>query len=100
MNALGAAGEAKNEKYLGLPVHIRRSKVKTFEYLKQRIWSRIQGWQEKLLSKAGKEILIKAVVQAIPTYTMSCFDLTKCFCNQLSNMIGRHWWSQQDYRTK
>lgn len=67
-----------------------------FRYIKDRIWSRIQGWREKLLSKAGKEILIKAVAQAIPTYAMSCFDLTKEFCDELSTMICRYWWSQQE----
>jgi hypothetical protein len=48
-----------------------------FTYLKDRIWKRIQGWKEKLLSRAGKDTLIKAVAQAIPSYAMSCFDLTK-----------------------
>jgi hypothetical protein len=57
---------------------------------------RIQGWQEKLLSKAGKEILVKAVAQVIPTYAMSYFDLTKGLCDELSTIIGRYWWSQQD----
>ena len=88
--------EAKSEKYLGLPVTVGRSRKKTFEYIKQRIWVRIQGWQEKLLSKAGKEILVKAVAQAIPTYAMSCFDLTKGLCDELNSIIGRYWWSQQD----
>ena len=48
------------------------------------------------MSKAGKEILVKAVAQAIPTYAMSCFDLTKGLCDELSTIIGRYWWSQQD----
>jgi hypothetical protein len=59
-----------NERYLGLPVHVGRSKGGTFAYLKDRIWNRIQGWKEKFLSWAGKEVLIKAVAQAIPTFAM------------------------------
>lgn len=86
---------ASNEKYLGLPVYIGESRKQMFEYIKQKVWGRIQGWQEKLLSKAGKETMIKAVAQAIPTYAMSCFDLTKGLCEDISSIIGRHWWSQQ-----
>lgn len=94
--ALNLQAETANKRYLGLPVYISHSKCKAFEYIRDRIWNRIQGWKEKLLSKAGKEILIKAVAQAIPTYAMACFDLTKNFCDQVSSMICQYWWSQQD----
>jgi len=97
---LSIANKAYNERYLGLPVAVGKSRRKTFEYIKQRVWNRIQGWQERLLSKAGKEIMIKAVAQAIPTYAMSCFDLTKSVCDDLNSMIARYWWSQQDKLNK
>jgi hypothetical protein len=76
------------------------SKKKEFEYLKERVWRKIQGWMEKLLSKAGKEILIKAIAQAIPTYAMSCFDLTKSLCEEISSLICRYWWNQQEDTNK
>lgn len=95
LQALGIEAESKNERYLGLPVHLGMAKSKEFEYLKEMIWRRIQGWMEKLLSKVGKEILVKAVAQAIPTYAMSCFDLTKSLCEEISAMVARYWWSQQ-----
>jgi hypothetical protein len=71
-----------------------------FAYLKDRVWKKIQRWKEKLLSKAGKEISIKAVAQAIPTYAMSCFDLTKLLCDEISAIICRFWWAQQDNEKK
>jgi hypothetical protein len=92
--------EGNNEKYLGLPVYIGRARKRMFQYLKGKIWARIQGWKEKILSKAGKEILIKAVAQAIPTFAMSCFDLTKELCDEISAMICKFWWSQMDKETK
>jgi hypothetical protein len=33
---------------------------------------------------------MEAVAQAIPTFAMSCFDLTKSLCDELSSMIGRY----------
>jgi hypothetical protein len=85
--------ETMSEKYLGLPVHGGRSKTGSFGYLEDQIWKRIQGWNEKFLSWAGKEILIKAIAQAIPTFAMGCFDLSKTLCDQIGAMICRYWWN-------
>jgi hypothetical protein len=68
--------------------------------MKDRVWKRIQGWNQKLLSRAGKETLIKAVAQAIPSFAMSCFDLTKSLCDGISAMICRYWWAQQNNEKK
>jgi hypothetical protein len=37
MASLDIGSEVRNEKYLGLPVYIGRSKSKTFAYLKDRV---------------------------------------------------------------
>lgn len=48
------------------------------------------------MSRAGKEILIKAIVQAIPSYTMSCFQLPKGLCEDLSTLCSKFWWGSSD----
>ena len=79
------------ETYLGLPSMVGRSKYASFTYLKERMWHKVQGWKEKLLTQAGKEVLIKAVIQAIPTYTMHCFKLPKKLCSDLEGIIRNFW---------
>jgi hypothetical protein len=49
----------------------------------------MQGWKEKFLSYAGKDVLLKAVVQAIPTYTMSVFWIPKTLCNDINSMMTK-----------
>lgn len=61
MCILGIEKEALNERYLGMPIHVGKSRTKTFRHIIERILQRISGWQEKLLSRMGKELLIKAV---------------------------------------
>jgi hypothetical protein len=73
----GVSSTSHYEKYLGLPALIGRSRVSTFNGIKGRIWNRINGWNEKFISHAGKEILLKSVIQAIPTYTIECLSASK-----------------------
>ena len=74
---LGIPAIRRYEKYLGLPALVGRAKKQNFIFLKERVWKKLQGWKEKLLSQAGREVIIKAVIQAIPTYTMSWLGNSK-----------------------
>lgn len=75
--ALHIRSETWNEKYLGLPVHVGRSKKKAFSFVKSGMAGRVYGWKEKLIAKSGKETLVTNVAQEIPTFAMSCFYLKK-----------------------
>ena len=60
---------------LGLPTVVGKNKKASLNYIKERVWAKLQGCKEKLLSQPGREVLLKAVVQSIPTFAMSCFKL-------------------------
>jgi ribonuclease HI len=97
---LGVPSIQQYEKYLGLPSLVGKEKITCFSQIKERVWSKVKGWKEKLLSQAGQEILIKAVVQAIPTYTMNCFKLPVTLCKEIEGIIRRFWWGQTSDRRK
>ncbi|CAL2246535.1 unnamed protein product [Prunus armeniaca] len=42
----------------------------------------------------GKEVLIKAVCQAMPAYNMSVFRLPAGLCSKIESMFARYWWSK------
>ncbi|XP_050248594.1 uncharacterized protein LOC126695834 [Quercus robur] len=65
------------DKYLGLPSFVSRNRTECFTEIKERIWAEMQGWKENLFSQAGKEVMIKVVVQSIP---------------DIKAMIRKFWW--------
>lgn len=65
----------KSSIYLGNSLVMGMNANKEFSLLKKRVGRRLEVWNRQLLSKAGKATLLKYVVQAIPTYTMSTFQL-------------------------
>uniref|UniRef100_A0A2N9HDU2 Reverse transcriptase domain-containing protein n=1 Tax=Fagus sylvatica TaxID=28930 RepID=A0A2N9HDU2_FAGSY len=99
-DSLGVPIIRQYEKYLGLPSLVGRHKVESFSHIKERVWSKIKGWKGQILSQAGREIMIKAVAQAVPTYAMSCFRLPIRLCQEIEAMIRKFWWSQGQDQNK
>ena len=49
-NLLGVPKIKEYEKYLELPAVVGKRKKASLNYIKDRVWSKLQGWKEKLLS--------------------------------------------------
>jgi hypothetical protein len=92
--ASGVSISQSFDTYLGLPALVGKSRTTAFQGIVDRVWKRLQDWKLKFLSHAGMEILIKAVLQAIPTYCMSEFLLSKLLCSELNSLMQNFWWSQ------
>ena len=56
--------------YLRTPVFTTRRTASSYQYLVETISKRIEGWQTKYLSMAGRATLIKAFITSILTYAM------------------------------
>ncbi|GAU40243.1 hypothetical protein TSUD_219530 [Trifolium subterraneum] len=78
--------------YLGLPSLVGRSKKNTFAYIKDRIWKKINSWRSRPMAKAGKEVMIKSVLQVIPSYVMSIYLLPDTLIKEIERMINAFWW--------
>ncbi|XP_073031209.1 uncharacterized protein [Primulina eburnea] len=92
---LGVWNPLNTGKYLGLPSLIGSKKRAIFAYLKDRLWKRIQGWNGRPISKAGKEVLIKSIAQAIPSYCMQIFLLPVSLADELQRMMNSYWWGSR-----
>jgi hypothetical protein len=99
-NCLGVHAVLGTGKYLGLPSMIGRSKKAIFSFIKDRVWKKINSWSSKSMSKAGREVLIKSVLQSIPTYFMSIFTIPSSLCDEIEKMMNSFWWGHSGARNK
>uniref|UniRef100_A0A803Q1S7 Reverse transcriptase domain-containing protein n=1 Tax=Cannabis sativa TaxID=3483 RepID=A0A803Q1S7_CANSA len=88
------------DKYLGLPQAFGRSKKDAFNYINDRVWAHLNKWNSKFFSKGGKEVLLKSVVQAIPSYAMACFKLPASFHSKIESLMARFWWGGNENNKK
>jgi hypothetical protein len=86
--------------YLGLLCLVGESRVQAFNSIKDRIWRKLQDWKVKFLSQAGKEILLKAMIQAIPTYNISVLQLPITQCREINSMMQHFLWGHMSKNLK
>jgi hypothetical protein len=88
---IGIPASRRYNHYLGLPALVGRSRIREFQNIVDRVKRRLNDWKNKFLSQASKEVLLKTVIQAIPTYCMSTFLLPKELCQELNSLMQRFW---------
>ncbi|XP_027152136.1 uncharacterized protein LOC113752206 [Coffea eugenioides] len=86
---LGNIRRVHQGKYLGLPMVITRTKEQIFGYIRDKCQKTVSNWCNKKLSQASKEVLLKAITMAMPTYTMSCFKLPVKLCKDIHALMAR-----------
>ncbi|XP_071903090.1 uncharacterized protein [Coffea arabica] len=94
--AMGSIQHIGQGQYLGLPMIITRSKGQVFGYIRNAVDKKLQSWKNKLISQAGKEVMLKAVAMAMPTYNMSCFRLSSKMCREISAKMADYWWGETE----
>lgn len=83
----------KSTKYLGLPNTLGRNKSVVLGHLKEKMKASIRNWNEKNISKPSKEILIKKVAKALPTFAMNVFLLPVNLINEVEKEMSKFFWS-------
>ncbi|XP_062028495.1 uncharacterized protein LOC133744394 [Rosa rugosa] len=86
----------EHDRYLGLPLRVGRSKTERFQYIKEKLSKKLVSWKSKILSCAGKEILIKAIAQTMPLYAMNCYLLPKGLCDDIHQLCASFFWGDTD----
>ena len=79
---------------------ITRTKEQVFGFVKENCQKRINSWKNKFLSTAGKEVSLKAVTLAMPTYAMPCFKLSSKLWKDISSMMSKFWWGETEGKSK
>jgi hypothetical protein len=68
------------------------SKRSAFQFIIDKVLSRIEGWRAKSLSQVGRLVLLKSVAASIPSYGMSSFLIPMSLCSSLDRSFKNFWW--------
>lgn len=88
----------KTSKYLGIPSGWGQTKKQMFAWILAKVKQKLEGWKERLISKEGKEVSIKIIIQALPQYAMSIFKIPISICCTVEQRVASFWWKHNAAR--
>ncbi|KAG2304864.1 hypothetical protein Bca52824_033515 [Brassica carinata] len=96
---LGIVKVGGEEKYLGLPEVFSGSKIKSLSFLQENLKDKLTGYQARLMSQGGKEVVIKSVAMSMSVYAMSVFRLPKTTTDNIVS-LANFWWNSDQEKKK
>lgn len=86
----------QGELYLGCPVEV--SGRASFDYMIEKFERRLNSWKSKMLSHAGRLILIKAVLETLPVYAMGTAVIPTRVLKKLTAIMRNFYWGERQKR--
>ncbi|XP_072076459.1 uncharacterized protein [Arachis hypogaea] len=84
--------------YLGIPLGANPRLIKTWNPIIDKVEEKLSLWKSKILNKAKKLVLIKAVLCSLSVYYLSLYKMPKVVAEKLISLQRRFLWSKEDGR--
>lgn len=75
--------------YLGVPLFHSRVTKSTFQFLVDKVQHKLNGYDAKLLSLAGRVALAKSVLLVIPRYFMQSTMIPIVVCGRIEQLVRK-----------
>ena len=75
--------------YLGIPLGANMKRVSSWQCIMDKIQKRLSSWKQSCLSRAGRLVLIKAVLNSLPIYYLSIFRMPKKVASEVIKIQRR-----------
>jgi hypothetical protein len=79
-------------KYLGFPMLQGRPKKSDFNFIIEKMQTRLASWKNRLLNRAGRLTLATSVLSSIPTYYMQINWLPQNICDRIDQTSRNFIW--------
>jgi hypothetical protein len=99
-SVLQISQEAFETKYLGLPTPAGRMNKERLQSLQDKLGKRLIEYDDNFMPQSAREILIKAVAQALLVYVMDVFKLSFGLRDKLTKMIRNVYWGAEKGQRK
>ncbi|XP_026451412.1 uncharacterized protein LOC113351684 [Papaver somniferum] len=85
-----------SEKYLGTPLFIGKDKTKSFGFLIDNFYARLNSSRKSKLNLAGRTVVTKHMLSSLSIYHMACFPFPKTVTSEIDAIQGTFWWSKKN----
>jgi hypothetical protein len=86
-------------KYLGFTLKVNSYNKKDWQWLCAKVEKRLLSWYNRWLSRVGRLVLVKSVLEAIPVFWTSLAWVPKAFLRESSNFHTSFLWSGSKEKT-
>jgi hypothetical protein len=97
---LGVSSTQDIGKYLGFPLRSNGRNSRDFNFIVEKVQAKLTSWKSKLLSLAGRVVLIQSVTSSLPAYYMQNTALPSSICNELDRLNRNFLWGSSNERKK